>query len=158
MIVDLKSFTIGTKVRTVFCVQSRKKVTFGLKLLLMETEQASLRNKLSIGRSILLFYKFPLNKDLSQNMGLFDLKIVLALTLLDMGVLACISPFVGGREEEADLTLLIPLKPYETELVKQQGHTHKQLNWLKTLWKFDFADVSVFVQLSFEQLSFNSLQ
>ena len=54
-------------------------------------------------------------------MGVFDLEIVLALTLLDMGVLACISPVVGGKEGEADLTLLIPLKPYETELVKQQG-------------------------------------
>ena len=44
MIVHLQLFTIGTKVTTVFCVQ-RKKIKFGLKLLLMETEQASSRKK-----------------------------------------------------------------------------------------------------------------
>ena len=44
--------------------------------------------------------------------------------------------------------------PFGTKLGKQLGILKNNLNWLKAIWKFtiDFAHVSLFVRLSFEQL------
>ena len=56
-----------------------KEIKSGLKLVRIETDACKflLRINLNIGISILLFCKFMLNEDLSQNVGVFHLEIVL---------------------------------------------------------------------------------
>ena len=97
MVVDLKSFTTGKKVTTVFCVQ-RKKIESGLKLLLMETEVTTIL----IHASFFKKKSCTLRDNIAISINFHEIKVCLfdlemeGLTLLDLGFLACINPAVGG--------------------------------------------------------------